>query len=75
MAYTYEVAEFVPGGRMVMRTADGPFPMETTYLWQSAGDGRTRMTLRDRGTPSGFSRRVAPFMSFAIEQTGETLRC
>jgi hypothetical protein len=68
MAYTYEVSEFVPVQRMVMRTADGPFPMETTYEWQSAGNGRTRMTLRNRGTPSGFSRWVAPFMSIAMRR-------
>lgn len=68
MAYTYEVADFVPGERMVMRTADGPFPMETTYRWKSAGDGSTRMTVRNRGTPSGFSQWVAPFMSFAMRR-------
>ena len=68
MAYTYEVADFVPGEQVVMRTADGPFPMETTYRWRSAGDGRTRMTLRNCGTPSGFSRWVAPFMTFAIRR-------
>src|SRR5437870_5292693 len=28
LAYTYEIAEFVAGERLVMRTADGPFPME-----------------------------------------------
>jgi uncharacterized membrane protein len=68
MAYTYEVAEFVPGQRMVMRTADGPFPMETTYEWQPVDNGRTRMTLRNRGTPAGFSKWVAPFMAFAMRR-------
>ena len=68
MAYTYEVSEFAPGQRMVMRTSDGPFPMETTYTWQSASNGGTRMTLRNRGTPSGFSRWVAPFMSMAMRR-------
>jgi len=68
MAYTYEIADFRPGDRLVMRTADGPFPMETVYRWQSAGDARTRMTLRNRGTPTGFSKWVAPFMAFAMRR-------
>jgi hypothetical protein len=36
LAYTYELVELVPGERLVMRTAEGPFPMETTYTWQTA---------------------------------------
>ena len=68
MAYTYEIAELVPGERLVMRTTEGPFPMETAYTWEpAAGDG-TRMTLRNRGTPSGFSRLVAPFMAGAMRR-------
>ena len=51
LAYTYEITEFVPQTRLVMRTAQGPFPMETTYEWVSETDDRTRMTLRNRGTP------------------------
>ena len=66
LAYTYEVVEFVPGSRFVMRTAEGPFPMETTYTWESVGGGSTRMTLRNRGAPSGFSRLAAPFMAMAM---------
>ena len=66
MAYTYEVVEFVPGERFVMRTAEGPFPMETTYTWESLPDGSTRMTLGNRGTPSGFSMLVAPLMGRAV---------
>ena len=68
MAYTYEVVELIHGDRMTMRTAGGPFPMETTYVWESTSDGRTRMTLQNRGTPSGFSKWMAPFMSFAIRR-------
>lgn len=66
LAYTYEIAEFAPGERLVMRTAQGPFPMETTYTWQPAGDGSTRMTLRNRGEPAGFPRLVAPLMATVI---------
>jgi uncharacterized protein YndB with AHSA1/START domain len=68
LAYTYEVSELDPGERLVMRTAQGPFPMETTYTWQSLDAGSTRMTLRNRGRPSGFSTLVAPFMALAVRR-------
>ena len=68
LAYTYEVVELVPGERFVMRTAQGPFPMETTYAWDTLQEGATRMTLRNRGTPAGFSRLVAPFMARAVRR-------
>lgn len=67
LAYTYEVVELVPGQRLVMRTSEGPFPMETTYTWEAA-DGGTRMTLRNRGEPRGFSKLAAPFMERAMRQ-------
>jgi hypothetical protein len=41
--------------------------METTYTWQPAGAGSTRMTLRNRGEPSGFSRWVSPLMALAVQ--------
>jgi uncharacterized protein YndB with AHSA1/START domain len=68
LAYTYEVSELVPGERLVMRTTQGPFPMETTYTWQALDPGSTRMTLRNRGRPSGFSTLVAPFMALAVRR-------
>jgi uncharacterized protein YndB with AHSA1/START domain len=68
MAYTYEVAEYVPEVRLVMRTSEGPFPMETTYTWTAEGAGATRMTLRNRGNPAGFSKLVAPFMAGAMRR-------
>jgi uncharacterized protein YndB with AHSA1/START domain len=68
LAYTYEVVELEPGRRLVMRTADGPFPMETTYTWEPTDDGATRMTLRNRGRPSGFARVTAPAMATAMRR-------
>jgi uncharacterized membrane protein len=68
LAYTYEMVDFVANRRLVMRTAEGPFPMETTYIWESLPDGRTRMSLRNRGAPAGFSRVIAPFMSAAMRR-------
>jgi uncharacterized membrane protein len=68
LVYTYEVRELAPGERFVMSTAQGPFPMETTYTWADAGAGSTRMSLRNRGEPAGFSKLVAPFMGFAVRR-------
>jgi uncharacterized membrane protein len=68
LTYTYEVVEFLPDRRFVMRTAEGPFPMETTYEWQDAGLDSTRMVLRNRGEPSGFSGIAAPMMSLAMKR-------
>jgi uncharacterized membrane protein len=68
LAYTYEVREHVPGERFVMSTAEGPFPMETTYTWADAADGGTRMTLRNRGEPAGFAKVAAPMMASAIRR-------
>jgi len=68
LVYTYEVAELEPGRRLVMRTASGPFPMETTYTWEPTGETATRMTLRNRGNPSGFSRLTAPIMELAMRR-------
>jgi uncharacterized membrane protein len=68
LAYTYEVREHVPGERFVMSTAEGPFPMETTYTWADAADGGTRMTLRNRGEPAGIAKVAAPMMASAIRR-------
>jgi uncharacterized membrane protein len=68
LAYTYEITEFIPAERLVMRTAQGPFPMETTYTWQAAGDSSTRMTLRNRGEPAGFSKLGRPLMTTVMRR-------
>jgi uncharacterized membrane protein len=68
LAYTYEITELAPHERLVMRTADGPFPMETTYTWEALDAGSTRMTLRNRGRPAGFSALVGPFMTGAMRR-------
>jgi hypothetical protein len=67
LAYTYEVTE-LGADRLVMRTAQGPFPMQTTYAWRDAGAGRTHMTLRNSGAPAGFPRLLAPLMAPAMRR-------
>jgi uncharacterized membrane protein len=68
LAYTYEVRELVGGERFVMSTSDGPFEMETTYTWEDAPDGATRMTLRNRGEPGRISKLSTPLIAKAMER-------
>ena len=53
IAYTYEVRELVDAERFAMSTAEGPFPMKTTYTGADTPGGGTRMTL-----PTKASRQV-----------------
>jgi hypothetical protein len=55
-----------------MSTAQGPFPMETTYTWEDAADGGTRMTLRNRGEASGFAAISARVMARAIYRANKS---
>ena len=72
LAYTYRITELEPATRLVMATAEGPFPMETTYTWEDTADGRTRMRLRNRGEPSGFASVAAPVMARAMRKANES---
>lgn len=68
LEYTYEITDYVPGERLTMRTAQGPFPMETNYQWEAFGGEATRMRLRNHGEPAGFSRLAAPVMTRAMRR-------
>ena len=68
LSYTYEVTDLVPNERLIMTTAEGPFPMETTYVWSDLPDHRTHMTLRNRGNPFGFAGFTAPVMAGAMRR-------
>ena len=65
LAYTYRVMELT-GNRLVMRTAEGPFPMETLYQLQATGPRTTRFCLTNRGEPKGFVGIVVPLMAAAM---------
>lgn len=68
IAYTYQITELDPGRKLVMQTAEGPFPMQTTYTWEPLDGRRTRMTLRNSGEPSGFGKMAAPVMGAAMRR-------
>lgn len=68
LAYTYEIVELVADTRLVMRTAHGPFPMETTYIWSPVDNGSTLMALRNRGEAAGFAAITAPMMAVAMRR-------
>lgn len=71
LEYVYEIAEFEPGERFVMRTAEGPFPMETIYTFKETRDGHTQMTLRNHGEPSGVSKLMAPMIATAMKSANQ----
>jgi uncharacterized membrane protein len=71
MEYTYEIRGHEPGRRLVMSTSEGPFPMETTYEWDDAHPNGTRMSLRNRGEPSGFAKVSAGIMARAMRRANE----
>jgi len=68
LAYTYEFIELIENQKLVMRTAEGPFPMETTYTWTAVDDQTTKMTLKNEGSPTGFSKLIAPFMGMMMRK-------
>lgn len=68
LSYVYQIAAYIPGEILQMKTADGPFPMETTYTWETVDGNSTRMTLRNKGNPTGFSKLFAPFMSVMMKR-------
>ena len=71
LVYTYEVVEYVPDERLVMRTVDGPFPMETTYTWDVTQDGQTKMVLRNRGNPHGVTMLLAPLVAHSMRRENQ----
>ena len=71
LAYTYEFVALIENEKLIMRTAQGPFPMETTYTWTSINDQSTKMTLRNKGVPSGFSKLFAPLMGMMMRKANQ----
>src|SRR3954452_24708045 len=68
LTYTYRVTELVPHRSMTMSTAQGPFPMSTTYTWEELSPTSTRMSLRNSGSPAGFAKVMALVMPMAVRR-------
>jgi hypothetical protein len=58
-----------PPRTMGQRLLAYAFPMETTYTWHDTPTGGTRMTLRNRGEPSGFANLAAALMSAQMRRS------
>lgn len=68
LVYTYEIVELINNARLVMRATGGALAMETTYEWFAESPHATRMTLRNRGDPSGFATLLAPLVRLAVRK-------
>ncbi len=71
LAYTYEIVEYPPNQKLVMKTSEGPFLMETTYTWTSTNNNHTVMTLRNAGNPTGFSKLFSPLMALMMKKANQ----
>jgi uncharacterized membrane protein len=71
LEFTYEIVEFIPGEKLVMRSVEGPFPMETTYAFEETREGHTKMTMRNHGEPSGVSKLMTPMIASAMRSANE----
>jgi uncharacterized membrane protein len=69
--FTYEIVEFTPGEKLMMRSIEGPFPMETVYSFEETRDGHTRMTMRNHGEPAGVSKLMTPMIVTTMRHAGE----
>ena len=69
--YTYEITEFIPNQKLIMQTAEGPFPMQTTYLWEAIDENHTKMILKNAGNPSGFYKLFAPVIAKMMKKENE----
>ena len=65
---THEIIEFEPNVRLIMRSSDGPFEMETTYIWTATSASTTRMTVRYYAEPAGVLGLLSPFLAFVIKR-------
>ena len=62
LSYTYEVTTLLQDQELVMATAQGPFPMRTTYKFETVSPTATRVELRNDGGPHCFSKLLAPLI-------------
>lgn len=70
LSYTYEVTEF-SDHTFVMKTAEGPFPMETIYRFEMVSANVTTMTLQNKGEPTGFSKLFTPLISAMMKRANQ----
>jgi hypothetical protein len=68
LEYTYEVVELVAAERLVMRSAQSPFRMETVYTFRDAPDDATWMTVRNRGEPTAYSGLAPAILATAVRR-------
>jgi hypothetical protein len=68
-AVHWSVVQRVPGERLVLRTDDGPFPLELTTTWEAWDDPETTVVrLHTMGSPTGARRLLGGVLAAAMKR-------
>lgn len=68
---TYEVVRLRADKELVLRTGKGPFPRETTILWETTSNGGTKMTVKSRGEPTDLFKLFTPYITNSLRRSSK----
>jgi hypothetical protein len=67
--YVLEVTELDRGRRVAMRSVRAPFPIEVTYAFKDAGEGRCRASIQIGGEAGGAYRLAGPLLGPMVRRS------
>lgn len=69
---TFEVTEFKPHRKIAVKTLSGPVKMESEETFESAGDGKTKITVHGEAHASGLFKLAEPIIERMAQRQWET---
>jgi hypothetical protein len=65
---SFQVVEYIPGQKLIVRSVNEIFQLEITLGWHAIDGRTTRMTIRSRGLPVGFSKVLTPLIAWVVKR-------